>query len=259
MPNIAGGLGGAATGAKLGTMVLPGWGTAIGAGVGAIAGLFTGGKSKLQKQMENKINPSMENLMNWSGQSRDKQNEMYGIGKQGMQNAGNFYNALLSPNSTGALQQILGPQMTGINDQYQGLLNNASNFGVRGGGKNMQMANADFSRNRALMELVPQLKMQAAEGALKVGQAAGAQSLDWGSLSNQQQIAVLQAATGGMVQNQQGLQATKDQGMAGIMSQLGELLGPALKGIKGGGAFSGATATGSVRGSGGGGLWDSLG
>lgn len=37
---MAGALGGAASGASIGTMIMPGWGTAIGAGVGGLAGLF---------------------------------------------------------------------------------------------------------------------------------------------------------------------------------------------------------------------------
>lgn len=46
-------LGGAASGAAMGTTILPGWGTAIGAGVGAIAGAFQGTRAnKLQSQYE---------------------------------------------------------------------------------------------------------------------------------------------------------------------------------------------------------------
>lgn len=40
---ITGGIGGAAQGAKIGSMILPGWGTAIGAVVGGVAGIFGGG------------------------------------------------------------------------------------------------------------------------------------------------------------------------------------------------------------------------
>jgi hypothetical protein len=40
MPNWSAGGSGAAKGAAMGTMIMPGWGTAVGAGVGFVAGLF---------------------------------------------------------------------------------------------------------------------------------------------------------------------------------------------------------------------------
>lgn len=46
MPNWAGGAGGAVTGAKIGSMILPGIGTGIGALAGGLFGLFKGGKKK---------------------------------------------------------------------------------------------------------------------------------------------------------------------------------------------------------------------
>src|SRR5215204_1807787 len=43
MGRLSGGASGAVKGAALGTSIMPGWGTAIGAGAGFIGGLFTGG------------------------------------------------------------------------------------------------------------------------------------------------------------------------------------------------------------------------
>lgn len=233
MPSISGALGGAATGAKIGSVAGP-WGTLIGGALGGIAGLFGGGKSKLQKAMEAKIDPSLNNLMHWSGQSQNKQNEMYGVALPALKDAGEFYRGLMSKDSTTSLQSILGPYQTAINDQYQGVLNSSQQFGARGGGKNASMLQADWQRNRALMELVPQMRAQAAEGSLKVGQAAGSQALDWGQLSTSQQAAVLQAITGsGIATGNQAIGAQRDQGMAGILSSLGELLPGILDAIKG--------------------------
>jgi len=232
MPSLSGALSGAATGAQIGAIGGP-WGAAIGGGIGAIAGLFTGGKSKLQKSLENKIDPTLENLLNWSGQSRDKQNQMFGLASKNLGNASNFYSSLLSSNSTDALQKILGPQMTSINDQYQALLNNIGTSGPRGGGRNAALMNADFSRNRSLLELVPQLKMAAAEGATKVGQASGTQAIDWGNISTNQAAAVGNIATGGFAQGFQAQQAQKDQAQGDLLDQIGGMLGPVLTGLKG--------------------------
>lgn len=264
MPSLGGALGGAATGAKIGSIAGP-WGTAIGAAAGGIMGLFSGGKSKLQKNMEAKIDPAMNDLMHWAGQSRDKQNQMFGIALPAMQNAGSFYNALLSKNSTQALQGLMGPQQTAINDQYQAALNQIAMSGPRGGGKNQTMANAGFDRNRAMMELIPQLRMQAAQGALNVGQQAGGQAIDWGNMSSQQMMAVLSAATGGTMQGMMGRQAEKDAGWAGITGDLGKILYDSINKIKTGRNGSGPGGTNwrinvpPMGGKTGGGLWDSLG
>lgn len=241
MPSLGGALGGAATGAKLGSALGP-WGTAIGAGIGGIAGLFTGGKSKLQKQLENKIDPSLNNLMNWSGQSRDKQNAMYDLALPNLTAASNYYQGILSNDNPTALNSVLGPQRTAVNDQFQGLLNQIGMFAPRGGGRNQRLANAGFDRNRALMELIPQARAQAAAGALQTGQATGNQAIQWGNLSTEQASAVLQAITS-MLTGQMADKARKDQGMAGVLQRLGPLLTDIMGQIKAGkGGGGGSTA-----------------
>jgi len=235
--NIGGALAGAGTGAKLGSSGGP-WGTAIGAGIGGLIGLFTGGKSKLQKNMENKIDPSMENLMHWSGQSRDKQNELYGLAMPAMRQANQFYSGILDPNTNNALNAILGPNRTAVNDSFQSTLNNIA-MGGRGGGRNQQLSEAYFNRNRQLTELIPQARISAAEGLLKVGNQAGSQAINWGQLSTEQAQAVLQAALGGSLSQQQ-MQAAKDKGLGGILQSMGPMLTDILSKLdkRGGGGSS---------------------
>jgi hypothetical protein len=241
MPSLSGALGGAATGAQIGAIGGP-VGMAIGAGIGGIAGLFTGGKSKLQKQLESKIDPSLNNLMNWSGQSRDKQNAMYDLALPNLTAASNYYQGILSNDNPTALNSVLGPQRTAVNDQFQGLLNQIGMFAPRGGGRNQRLANAGFDRNRALMELIPQARAQAAAGALQTGQATGNQAIQWGNLSTEQASAVLQAITS-MLTGQMADKARKDQGMTGVLQKLGPLLTDIMGQIKAGkGGGGGSTA-----------------
>ena len=50
---ITGGIGGAAQGAAIGTSILPGWGTAVGAVIGGIGGILSGGgEDEAQKMAE---------------------------------------------------------------------------------------------------------------------------------------------------------------------------------------------------------------
>lgn len=226
MPSLSGALGGAATGAQLGSALGP-WGAAAGGAIGGIAGLFTGGKSKLQKQLENKIDPSLNNLMNWSGQSRDKQNAMYDLALPNLTAASNYYQGILSNDNPTALNSVLGPQRTAVNDQFQGLLNQIGMFAPRGGGRNQQLTDALFSRNRQLLELIPQARAQAAAGALQAGSVAGSQAINWGQLSTEQAQGVLRAISS-FLGSEQANYMRKQQGEAGIMQQLGSILGDLL-------------------------------
>lgn len=251
MPSLGGAIGGAATGAKIGSIGGP-WGTAIGAGIGGLAGLFTGGKSKLQKQLESKIDPSLNNLMKWSGQGQDRQNQLFGLALPNLTAASNYYQGILNNDNPTALNAVLGPQRTAVNYQFQGLLNQIGMFAPRGGGRNQQLADAGFQRNRALMELIPQARAQAAAGALQAGSVTGSQAINWGQLSTEQASAVLQAITS-MLTGQMADKARKDQGMAGVLQGLGPLLTDILGQIKAGKGGSGGGS------SGGGGLHDALG
>ena len=242
MPSLGGALGGAASGAMGGIGGGP-LGIAVGAGIGGLVGAFTGGKSKLQKQLENKIDPSLNNLMHWSGQSRDKQNQLFGLSFPSLEAATNYFTGILDPNNATALNAALGPQRTALNDQYQGALNQIGSFAPRGGGRNQMLGDAVFQRNRNMMELVPKARAEAAAGALQAGSITGNQALNWGNLSTEQAAAVLQAVQG-ILSGQMSEKARKDQGAAGITSQLGYILAgilPQLKGKLGGGGAGSAS------------------
>ena len=235
--SLGGGLSGAASGAAIGRFGGP-LGIGIGAGIGGLLGLFTGGKSNLQKGMENKILPGLDNLINWSGQSRDKQNQLYGLSIPGFQRSNDFYKGILSPNDNTALDSLLGPQRQAINTQYGNQLTNLAQFGARGGGTNALTAQAGFNQNQALMNLVPQARMTAAQQQGQLAQVMGQLGLNWGQLSSQQQEGVLSAISA-LLGGQQSAHYASQQASGAIAQQLGSLLGPYLRRVfgKGGGSL----------------------
>jgi hypothetical protein len=71
------GMGGAMAGAQIGTSVLPGWGTAIGAGAGFILGGFMGGGGSLDKRQKRILNEQYLTLRD----QRLRADEMYNMWK----------------------------------------------------------------------------------------------------------------------------------------------------------------------------------
>lgn len=202
-------------------------GALIGLGSSLLGGLFGGRKSRLEKQISSKINPVMENLINWSGEAMDARRAFYPLALKGISGATNFYSNLLSPNSNQALNELLGPQRTGINDAYGNLIQNAGRFGARGGGRTSGMAQFDWQRNRELMELVPQTRMMAAQGLAQTGGQAGNLSLDYGNQAINASSAVLNPALGGQESLAAQRQASGAQWGA-LGGKIGGLLGPVL-------------------------------
>lgn len=231
MPSFGGFLGGAGTGASLGSMFGP-IGTGIGAIGGGLIGLFTGGKSRLQKQMENKINPGLENLMNWSGQARDTSMAYTGKAMPAFDKALNFYGGILDPNSTRGLDAALGSSRTALADQTRNIINQIGT-GPRGGGTNEMTGQALWNQNRQLLEMVPQLRGMAAEHISQIAQVLSNMGLNFSQLSAQEQEGVLSAIQGLStgVANQQYMQQ-KQTGQ--IAQQLGTMLGPFIGRISGG-------------------------
>lgn len=225
MPNLSGGLSGAAGGALTGLSAGGPLGAVIGGGLGLIGGLFGGGgKSKLQKQLESKVDPVMNNLIHWSGQANDARKLLQPMGIKSLEKSSNFYNSLLSDDSVEALNGLLGPQRTGINEAYQNAIETNARTGPRGGGRASANANYQFQKNRDLMELVPKARMQAAQGALSAGQATTNAAQGFGSLALQNSQAVLGGALGtGQIQ---------PPAENGLAYNLGNLIGPILREIQ---------------------------
>lgn len=59
------GVSGAATGAQIGTKIMPGWGTAIGAVVGGISGLTVGKKARRRRKRAERIRKELEFVTNF--------------------------------------------------------------------------------------------------------------------------------------------------------------------------------------------------
>lgn len=171
---------------------------------GAIGGILGGRKSNLEKQIANKINPSLENLMNWAGMAQGKQAGLEGMrdkfaGMTGQYDAltqdyegrsqgyepialgdvgraSQFYNKLLSPSSSEALNEILGPQRQGLMQNYNNMIQTGGRTGARGGGRTSGLMDFEFAKNRDFINLVPQARMMAAQGLLGTSGLAGQQS-----------------------------------------------------------------------------------
>lgn len=236
MPSLGGALGGAGTGAQVGSIFGP-WGAGIGAAVGGIAGLFTGGKSKLQKQLEAKIDPGLSNLMKWSGESRNNAAAMYGMSVPALKQALGYYKALLDSPS-----EALRTAAPASNERYQGVLQQIAQFAPRGGGRNQLLSNFQFAKNAEQDQLIAGARGEAAQGLGQLGATTGSQALQWDSLSTQQQQAAL-ALIQGLLTGQLNEQARKDQGWASVLQGLGPLLTDILGQVKGrrggGGGFGG--------------------
>jgi len=217
----------------------------IGLGGSILGSLFGNRRSRLERDISGKINPVMENLIHWSGQATDARKAFQPIAINDISKASGFYNRLLSGSGTQALDEILGPQRTAINDNYTNMIQNAARFGARGGGRTSGMMNFDWARNRELMELVPRARTMAAEGLLRTGGQAGSMALGFGNQAIDASSAVLGPALGGQA-SLAGQRQQAGQGWGQIGAQVGDLLGPLLRDVlnrRGGGQIYGAGST----------------
>lgn len=227
----------------------------IGAGVG---GLFGSRKSNLEKQISNKINPTLSNLTNWAGQANSEQQRLQGVQSQyndmarsyepiaagDLGRASSFYGRMLAPRSTEALQEILGPQFQSLMRNYGSAIQTAGRTGSRGGGRTSAESDFAFQRNRDFLNLVPQARMQAAQGLLQTSGTAGQQAgrlnqtglgygqlgLGYGHLAGGLSGSVLDFANPALKQmGQQRMQSGLEWG--GLGQQIGKLFSPILAGI----------------------------
>ena len=180
MPNWGGGASGAASGAVMGSQILPGWGTAIGAGIGGLAGLFGGGGDKMGKvdTMTKEQKALLSQMMQMLGPQG-------GLG-QGMQSGIDYQRQLMNPNSE-AVNQFAQPYINEFNQQtVPGL---AERFAGMGGGMGGGMSSSGFGQSLGaaggnlqaqLAQLKGGLGQQAAQNLMgqygsMAGQAMGAQ------------------------------------------------------------------------------------
>lgn len=226
----------------------------IGAGVGSF---FGNRKSGLEKQIANKINPTLSNLTNWAGQANAERQRLQGVESQyndmarsyepialgDLGRASSFYGRMLAPRSTEALQEILGPQFQSLMKGYGSAIQTAGRTGSRGGGRTSAMSDFEFQRNRDFMNLVPQARMQAAQGLLQTSGTAGQQAgrlnqtglgygnlgLGYGHLAGNMSEGVLGFANPALAQMaKQRQQSGGEWGALG--GKIGKLIGPILAG-----------------------------
>src|SRR5271166_5733667 len=93
------------------------------------------------------------------------------LGEKNLTTGSNFYNDILSGDPT-KIGAILGPELSGIQQQGQQQIQTAGEFGNRSGGTNAA-AQTNFDSQRANVEkLISQLTGQAAAGVTGIGENA---------------------------------------------------------------------------------------
>ena len=119
-------------------------------------GLFTGS------------NPTLNTDISQSGQISD-----YGttLGEGDLSQASNFYSDLLSGDPS-KIGQILGPQLSNIQQQGQQQLNTNAQFGNRSGGTNASNQTNMDSQRQQVEQMIAQLTGSAASGLTGIGENA---------------------------------------------------------------------------------------
>lgn len=239
------GLSGAGSGAAAGAAFGP-WGAAIGAGVGFVGGLLGSRKSESQKTAE-KLHPDVLKALNTNAGAHDETSNQYGaIALPAIKNAGAYYNSILDPNNTNAINAVLGPERIALTEgAHSGILKQVAEFAPRGGGRVATQAQALPQLNRSLIELVAKARGGAAQGLLSVGGTAGNLSSAFAGLSANERQAVLAAIqdiiTGGNKQrNQSGAFA------AGAAKDIGGLIADIISKTKGGRGGGGNDPNGTI-------------
>ncbi len=160
MPSWGGALGGAASGAELGSVFGP-WGTAIGAGVGGLAGLFgLGGGGGTAK-----VGPTSPTFRR-AEQIGDLSKEFafdYALpqAKQAYGDVLPYYEGLLSGNRADIASKMQ-PELSTINAQYNQAAKNLGQFTPQGGGQTSQLSELPFQKIAAETTAINQARPQAA-------------------------------------------------------------------------------------------------
>ena len=157
------------------------------------------------------------------------------LGQGDISDASNFYKTLLSGNPQ-EIGQLLGPQLSDIQQQGQQQIQNQSQFGNRSGGVNAANQQNIDTQRQGVEQLISQLTGGAAQGLTSIGQfeqGLGLQANQINAQQAQQQF-----------ENQQNSLLSKVIG-----SGIGSLESFGLGSLEGGGLFGGG-------GGGGGGIGD---
>lgn len=232
-----------ATGAGIGTMIMPGVGTAIGGGIGFLSGLFSGDKDKEKdKDGMGSVNamPESQMLRNAAATNRDRATGFHDQSAQVMSPVVDYYSALLGPNPQ-MLMQAMQAERGRVIDQYDTARKNIGEFGPRGGGTTSAMAQSRLSEAHDLSDIFAESKRDAAQNAGTVGVSLAGLGLSADQLASADLSQVLQ-----MILAEKGIDVGADlqrrgqnaQALTGLGSAAGTLLGYYL--TRGGGAGAAA-------------------
>lgn len=246
-----GALGGGAAGAKIGLTI----GGPVGAAIGGVGGLLAGGllggrKSPIQKTAEDLAPKLLTQLSEFSKQDRNTATQLSSLALPALQNSGAYYNQLLNPNTTKALDTALGGQRAELTaGAYEGTLKQGAEFGARGGGKVATQNQSLTQLNQELVKLVAAARGQAANGLMNTGATAGNLSAAFAGQSSNDSQAALAAITNLLNGNRQD-KAASSAAMGGIFDQIGEILGKidwkSIGKSSGGGSLSVGSGIGQI-------------
>lgn len=226
MPDWGGGAKGAVGGAAMGTAILPGWGTAIGAGIGGLVGLFGGGDDAPPPPSQNPY--AAAQLASLAGTAQQRQAAQIGgvqfgvdpTGRQGVLGVANRLGGIAGGQQMGAGELAVNHQLG------QGMA--AQTAAARmAHGANAAIAARNAMRNQADMQFAG--AGQAAQYRMQ-DQAAANQQLGslYGNLYGQDATIAAQNAQLGQstqIANQQAQMQQQGMNDAMQMQALGQMLG----------------------------------
>lgn len=217
---------------------------AISAGSSILGSILGSRKSGMQKDAEKAGRDLIPQLTADAGLDRATSNQFKDIALPALGNSVNYYQSLLDPNSSKALNAALGPQREKLTEgMHRGLLTQLSEFAPRGGGRVAMGGQALQELNKQLMDLLASGRAQGAQGLLQTGAAAGGMAGQFASLSANQRQAlaafISDVINGGNRQrNQSG------SFFGGLGSSIGGILADIFSGTGGAGNGGGAGGAG---------------
>jgi len=151
-------MGGALTGAKLGSMFGP-WGTGIGLGLGALSGVFGGGKSEAEKLAEQDLRNRMQ-----------RSNQAWGMATGDMAKARSYFSPIAGGSREAALEAA-APQIQQAQESMQKGRQTLFDLAARSGGAGAMLD--PYAQSRVGTNLLTQQRPGAAQALANMGGTEG--------------------------------------------------------------------------------------
>lgn len=159
MPSGRGAFSGAATGAELGTQIMPGWGTAIGAIGGGIAGMFTGGESPEERLAKQQHLKEMERANQFWRQA------------QGQMGQAERYFSPIAGGSRQAAFEAVAPEVAGAAKRMDAGRQSLLNLSSRSGGAATMMD--PYAKAGLATNVLQKVRPMAAQSMMDMAKTSG--------------------------------------------------------------------------------------